>query len=29
MKQRDRVTMTDAEVSALLAGSRKLQLPAG
>ena len=26
MKQRDRVTMTDAEVSAMLAGSRKLQL---
>jgi len=26
MKQRDRVTMTEAEVSALLAGSRKLQL---
>ena len=26
MKQRDRVTMTEAEVSAMLAGSRKLQL---
>ena len=26
MKQRDRVAMTDAEVSAMLAGSRKLQL---
>ena len=26
MKQRDRVTMTDAEVSAMLDGSRKLQL---
>src|SRR5215813_7859227 len=26
MKQRDQITMTDAEVSALLAGSRKVQL---
>src|SRR5262249_4016392 len=26
MKQRDQITMTDAEVSALLAGSHKLQL---